>query len=235
MLLFKNELPKQSRARQKITKNYYVDETHCVELLLSTLSFSPENKREIEYIATDLVNTVRNEKNDQTSVEALMSEYDLSSTEGTVLMCLAEALLRIPDKETEDLLIRDKLTGADWDKHIGASESTFVNLTTRSLSLGGKVLADQSNANIFKKAWYGLLGRCGEPVIREAIRRSMKIMSEHFVLGRPIDEALKNAKPLTQKGYLFSFDMLGEMAKTQAQAEYYFTAYQNAIEIMSHS
>ena len=155
MLLFKNELPKQSRARQKITKNYYVDETHCVELLLSTLSFSPENKREIEYIATDLVNTVRNEKNDQTSVEALMLEYDLSSEEGTVLMCLAEALLRIPDKETEDLLIRDKLTSGHWEKHIGASESTFVNITTRSLALGGKILSN--HPNFFKNIFYTLL------------------------------------------------------------------------------
>src|SRR3990167_8605854 len=235
MLLFKNGLPEQSKLRENITHFYYADETSCLDALIARLQFSPDNARDIQNIATDLITTVRSGKNDQTSVEALMSEYDLSSTEGTVLMCLAEALLRIPDKQTEDLLIRDKLTSADWEKHIGASESTFVNLTTRSLALGGKVLADQSNVNVFKKVWYGLLGRCGEPVIREAIRHSMKIMSEHFVLGRPIDEALKNAKPLSQKGYLFSFDMLGEMAKTQAQAEYYFTAYQNAIEIMSHS
>ncbi len=232
MLLFKNGLPKQSPLRDAITQLYYADETTCVESLLARLQFTPENKREIENIATDLVNTVRGGKNEQTSIDALMSEYDLSSDEGIVLMCLAESLLRIPDKQTEDLLIRDKLTSADWEKHIGASESTFVNLTTRSLSIGGKILSDHSEANVFKKAWYGLLGRCGEPVIRQAIRRSMKIMSEHFVLGRTIDEALKNAKPLTEKGYLFSFDMLGEMAKTQVQADYYFSAYQNAIKVM---
>src|SRR3990167_8545958 len=191
MLLFKNGLPEQPDLRKNITHFYYADETSCLDALIARLHFSSENSLDIQHIATDLVNTVRNEKNDQTSVEALMLEYDLSSEEGTVLMCLAEALLRIPDKETEDLLIRDKLTGADWEKHIGASESTFVNLTTRSLALGGKVLADQSNSTLFKKVWYGLLGRCGEPVIREAIRRSMKIMSLHFVLGRTIDEALK--------------------------------------------
>jgi len=234
-MLLKNPLPIQSTLRDKITHLYYADEASCVESLLERLQFSADNKKEIEKIATDLVNAVRDEKNDQTSVEALMSEYDLSSEEGTVLMCLAESLLRIPDRETEDLLIRDKLTSANWSKHIGASESTFVNLTTRSLSLGGKILADQSNANIFKKTWYGLLSRCGEPVIRTATRRSMKIMSEHFVLGRTIDEALKNAKTLAEKGYLFSFDMLGEMAKTQTQADLYFAAYQNAITVMGES
>lgn len=235
MLLFKNGLPEQSDLQKNITQFYYADETSCLEALIARLHFSAENKQDIQQIATDLIHLVRSEKNDQTSVEALMSEYDLSSTEGTVLMCLAEALLRIPDKGTEELLIRDKLTSADWEKHIGASESMFVNLTTRSLALGGKVLADQSNSNIFKKVWYGLLSRCGEPVIREAIRHSMKIMSEHFVLGRTIDEALKNAKPLAQKGYVFSFDMLGEMAKTEAQADYYFAAYQKAIDVMGES
>src|SRR3990167_2700937 len=230
MLLFKNGLPEQSKLRENITHFYYADETSCLDALIARLQFSPDNARDIQNIATDLITTVRSGKNDQTSVEALMSEYDLSSTEGTVLMCLAEALLRIPDKQTEDLLIRDKLTSADWEKHIGASESTFVNLTTRSLALGGKVLGDHTN--IFKKVWYGLLGRCGEPVIRQAVRSSMKIMSEHFVLGRTIDEALKNAKPFTEQGYLFSFDMLGEMARTQEQAEKYFSDYQRAIQVM---
>src|SRR3990167_5610021 len=232
MFIFKNILPEQSSYRQKITQHYYADEAVCVTQLMNQLQFSDAHKKEIQTIAADLITTVREEKNGQTAVEALMMEYDLSSEEGTVLMCLAEALLRIPDKETEDLLIKDKLTAGDWEKHIGASESTFVNLTTRSLSLGSSVLADQSNANIFKKCWYGLVSRCGEPMIREAVRRSMKIMSEHFVLGRTIDEALKNAKPLAKKGYLFSFDMLGEMARTQAQAEHYFMAYQNAIKVM---
>lgn len=235
MFIFKNGLPHHSPLRAAITAHYYANEAVCVKSLLDQLQFSAENKAEIEAIAKNLVTTVRDGKNDHTSVEALMMEYDLSSEEGTVLMCLAESLLRIPDKETEELLIRDKLTSADWEKHIGESESTFVNLTTRSLALGGKVLADQTNSNLFKKAWYGLLSRCGEPVIRQATRRAMKVMSEHFVLGRTIDEALKNAKPLAETGYLFSFDMLGEMARTEAQADYYFAAYQNAIKVMGGS
>lgn len=235
MFIFKNEIPHQSPKRQKITDFYYKDEAFCVETLIEQLQITSENSLEIEKIARDLVETVRDEKNEPTSVEALMTEYDLSSEEGTVLMCLAEALLRIPDKETESLLIKDKLTSAQWEKHVGASESTFVNLTTRSLAFGGKILSDQSDSNIFKKVWYGLLKKCGEPVIREATRRSMKIMSEHFVLGRTIDEALKNAKPLAQKGYLFSFDMLGEMARTEKDADHYFAAYQNAIKVMGES
>ncbi|MDP1573877.1 MAG: bifunctional proline dehydrogenase/L-glutamate gamma-semialdehyde dehydrogenase PutA [Coxiellaceae bacterium] len=235
MQIFKNNFSQQTHFREKITAAYYADEKTRVESLLSTLQFSDAQKHEIETIARELVDTVREGKNDQTSIEALMMEYDLSSDEGAVLMCLAEALLRIPDKQTEELLIRDKLTSADWKKHIGASESTFVNLTTRSLALGGKILDDHSHKNFFKKAWYGLLNRTGEPVVREAIRRSMKIMSEHFVLGRTIDEALKNAKPLAQKGYLFSFDMLGEMAKTEIEADHYFAAYQHAIKVMGES
>ena len=232
MFLFKEKITSQSSARQKITANYYADETACVEALLSRLVFSDEEKNDIEKIATDLINTVRVEKNNQTSIDALMMEYDLSSDEGIVLLCLAESLLRIPDKETEDLLIRDKLTSGHWEKHIGASESTFVNITTRSLALGGKILSN--HPNFFKNIFYTLLERCGEPVIRQAIRRSMKIMSEHFVLGRTIDEALHNAQPLAEKGYLFSFDMLGEMARTQAQANDYFSAYQNAINVMGN-
>jgi RHH-type proline utilization regulon transcriptional repressor/proline dehydrogenase/delta 1-pyrroline-5-carboxylate dehydrogenase len=232
MFIFNNTLPSQSPEQKKIAELYYADETICVNALVEKLSVLAENHRDIQNIAADLVNTVRADKRGQTHVEALMSEYDLSSEEGTVLMCLAEALLRIPDKETEDLLIKDKLTSADWEKHLGESESTFVNLTTRSLSLGGKILSDQSQSNVFKKVWYGLLSRCGEPVIRQATRRSMKIMSEHFVLGRTIDEAIYRSESLGEMGYLFSFDMLGEMAKTQAQADHYFSAYQNAIRVM---
>ena len=234
MDIFNNTLTPQTPSRANITKHYYIDETQCVAALVNQCQ-SDFDKQAIETIARDLIHAVRDKKNDPTSVEALMMEYDLSSDEGTVLMCLAEALLRIPDKETEELLIRDKLTSGHWEKHLGASESTFVNLTTRSLNLGGKILADKSNSNSFKKIWYGLLSRCGEPVILTAIRRSMKIMSEHFVLGRTIEEALKNAKPLAQTGYLFSFDMLGEMARTMAQADYYFQAYQNAIKVMGES
>lgn len=231
--LFKNGLSKQSSAREKITAHYCVDETQYVESLISRLSFLSQHKNDIEKIAMDLVTTVRAQKKDQTSIDALMTEYDLSSDEGIVLMCLAESLLRIPDKETEELLIKDKLTSGNWEKHIGASESTFVNLTTRSLALGGKILSDHNN--IFKNSWYGLLERCGEPIIRQAIRRSMKIMSEHFVLGRTIDEALQNAKPFLEKGYVFSFDMLGEMARTQEQADDYFAAYQYAIKVMGEN
>ena len=232
MNLFNSTLPKLSLQRQAIVDAYHCDEKSHVEALIAQLHFSIEDKRVIERTATDLVNTVRAEKSDQSSVDALMAEYDLSSTEGIVLMCLAEALLRIPDKATEELFIKDKLTNADWEKHIGESESLFVNLATRGLSLSSTILADQSHSNLFKKIWYGVVGRLGEPVIRQAVRRAMKVMSEHFVLGRTISEALDNAKPLAKQGYLFSFDMLGEMARTEAQANYYFSAYQHAIDVM---
>ena len=187
MNIFQHTSSAVSSERRQIIDAYYTDEKKRVHDLMSELEFLQAHKVEIEHIATDLVNTVRNEKSDQSSVDALMAEYDLSSDEGIVLMGLAEALLRIPDKETEELLIRDKLTAADWEKHVGASESLFVNLTTRGLSMSGKVLQDQSQSNVFQKLGCGLVSRCGEPVIRQAVRRSMKIMSEHFVLGRTIN------------------------------------------------
>src|SRR3989338_2134764 len=151
MLIFNNTLPSQSPEQKKITDYYYADESHCIQALAEKLSVLANHDHDIEKIAIDLVNTVRSDKKSQTHIEALMSEYDLSSDEGIVLMCLAESLLRIPDRETEDLLIKDKLTSGEWEKHLGASESRFVNLTTRSLPRGGKVLADQSESNIFKK------------------------------------------------------------------------------------
>src|SRR3989338_7170582 len=162
MNLFNSTLPKLSPQRQAIVDAYHCDEKSRVEALIASLHFSAEDKRVIERTASDLVNTVRAEKSDQSSVDALMAEYDLSSAEGIVLMCLAEALLRIPDKATEELFIKDKLNNADWEKHIGESESLFVNLATRGLSLSSTMLADQSQSNLFKKIWYGVVGRRSE-------------------------------------------------------------------------
>lgn len=235
MPYFNQALPKRSQHRQDMTKAYCQDESKSLRFLLSQLDLSDVAQADITDIAQDLVQTVRLHESHKGGVDALMSHYNLTSEEGILLMCLAEALLRIPDKETEDLLIKDKLSGANWSKHLGASESRFVNMATWGLAFTGKILADQSRSGYMKKVWFGMLNRCGEPVIREAIRRTMKTMSEHFVLGRNIKEALKRSKELAKKGYLFSYDMLGEMARTEEQAKVYYDAYETAINAMGEA
>jgi RHH-type transcriptional regulator, proline utilization regulon repressor / proline dehydrogenase / delta 1-pyrroline-5-carboxylate dehydrogenase len=159
-----------------------------------------------------------------------MREYDLSSEEGVLLMCVAEALLRIPDATTADRLIRDKLGDADWESHIGKSDSLFVNASTWGLMLTGKLisLAEETKRN-FIGALKRLVGRSGEPVVRLAVRQAMRIMGHQFVMGRTIAEALDRAKEKENRRYRYSYDMLGEAALTQADAERYFKAYQDAI------
>jgi RHH-type transcriptional regulator, proline utilization regulon repressor / proline dehydrogenase / delta 1-pyrroline-5-carboxylate dehydrogenase len=206
----------------KPSKYSSADETTCVENLLRTLNFPPEKAKKAELLAADLVNNVRQKMLGASGVEALIAHYDLSTPEGVMLMSIAEALLRIPDKQTRDLLIRDKLTRANWQEHLGKSRSGFVNLVTRGLALGSKVLKGQS-------AWGESLQRYGEPVIRKAVRQAVKIMANQFVVGRTMEKALKASQPALKKGYLFSYDMLGEVARTQADADRYFQAYQQAI------
>ena len=120
-----------------------------------------------------------------------MRYYDLSCEEGVLLMCLAEALLRIPDAPTKDLLIRDKIGDIDWNEHLGESDSAFVNLATRGLRLSSKIIGNEDSQNFLTGIWKGLVKRTGVPVVRKAVRQSMKVLSEQFVLGQSIEEALK--------------------------------------------
>ena len=179
---------------------------------------------------------VRAHRTSQGGIDAFMQEYSLSSEEGVVLMCLAEALLRIPDAETADKLIADKLGGKDWDKHVGQSESLFVNASAWGLMLTGRFieLGDQARTDI--RGFLGrLMSRSGEPLIRQAMRQAMRIMGKQFVLGRTIDEALKIARPLEQQGYRFSYDMLGEAAMTMADADRYLESYTHALREIAQS
>jgi RHH-type proline utilization regulon transcriptional repressor/proline dehydrogenase/delta 1-pyrroline-5-carboxylate dehydrogenase len=161
-----------------------------------------------------------------------MAEYELSSDEGIVLMCLAEALLRIPDADTADRLIRDKIGGADWESHFGASESLFVNASTFALMLTGKVvnLDSEQAARDFRGTLGRLVGRSGEPVIRKAVTQGMRILGRQFVMGRTIKEALSRARDSEKQGYRYSYDMLGEAARTMADADRYFDSYAAAIK-----
>ncbi|MDP9162711.1 MAG: bifunctional proline dehydrogenase/L-glutamate gamma-semialdehyde dehydrogenase PutA [Pseudomonadota bacterium] len=185
-------------------------------------------------IARTLVERVRAHK--PAGLDAFMHAYDLGSEEGVALMCLAEALLRIPDAETADELIHDKLSGPDWAEKLGGSRSTFVNAATISLLLTGKVL---DGANDRSEGWRAALGRAvgrlGEPVIRTAVGQGMKILGGQFVFGRTIDEALANARPEQARGISHSFDMLGEAARTHGDAARYARSYADALDRIAAS
>ena len=216
--------------RQAITDGWLRDETSCVHSLLEQARLPEPEQAQVQDIAADLVRRVRVRAKDQGAIEAFMRQYDLGSEEGVLLMCVAEALLRIPDQETADKLIRDKLGDADWARHMGGSDSVLVNASTWGLMLTGKLvtLNDATRADppgAFKR----LIGKMGEPVIRLATRQAMKIMGHQFVMGRTIDEALARSHKGDNANYRYSFDMLGEGALTMTDALRYLEDYKRAI------
>ncbi len=185
-------------------------------------------------VARSLSTAVRGHK--PAGIDAFMAAYDLGSDEGIALMCLAEALLRIPDAGTADDLIADKLSGPDWAEKLGDSKSTFVNAATFSLLLTGRVLDEANDRSDGWRAALGrAVGRLGEPVIRTAVSQGMKILGKQFVFGRTIDEALKRAGPERKAGQEHSFDMLGEAARTHADAARYAKSYSDALDAIAEA
>ena len=222
---------KNAHLRDGINDLYHAEEAALVKRLLQFVSQDDETSERVNQAARDLISGVRARKHEQGVLEAFMQEYDLSSEEGVVLMCLAEALLRIPDDETAEKLIADKLAGANWEAHLGLSSSILVNAGTWGLMLTGKLVQLGNKTRKSISTTIGrLVNRSGEPMVRTAIRQSMKIMGFQFVMGRNIDEAMDRAEKKKNRGYRFSFDMLGEAALTQPDAERYYQAYQSAIQ-----
>ncbi len=216
--------------RQAISGAYLADEDVLVESLIAKARLTPAESTATNTLARDLVTRLRANHSQRTGIDAFMQEYALSSEEGVVLMCLAEALLRVPDTETADRLIADKIGGAQWQRHLGQSESLFVNASTWALMLTGNIVRlDDAAKWDFENIWGKLVARSGEPVIRQAVTYAMRILGRQFVLGRTIEEALKEARPLASRGYRFSFDMLGEAAYTRADAARYYNSYRNAV------
>ncbi len=216
--------------RRAIEAATCADETECVEALLAEADAGVEVEAAIATTARGLVEEIRRRGAGTGGLDAFLHEYELSNKEGVVLMCLAEALLRIPDAETADRLIRDKLAEADWDSHLGHSASLFVNASTWALMLTGRVVRLDGwevgdVASFFKR----LVAKSGEPVIRQALMRAMRIMGRQFVTGRTIGEALARAKESEAHGYRYSYDMLGEAARTMEDANKYMDAYTHAI------
>ncbi|HET9047784.1 MAG TPA: bifunctional proline dehydrogenase/L-glutamate gamma-semialdehyde dehydrogenase PutA [Chiayiivirga sp.] len=215
---------------------YACDEGQHLADLLDQARVDTEVQAGIQRTAEQLVVRVRAKAEDQGVIEAFMRQYDLSSEEGVLLMCVAEALLRIPDQETADKLIRDKLGDADWESHLGKSDSVLVNASTWGLMLTGKLVNLASDTRrSFADAMRRLVGRAGEPVIRLAVRQAMRIMGHQFVMGRSIEEALKRSVRRDNAAYRHSYDMLGEAALTQADADRYLEAYRMAILAIGRS
>lgn len=214
-----------------IAEHWLADESSLVEKLVSIAEPLPEQAARASRIAADWVRRVRKLRDRQSPLDAFMHQYDLSSEEGVLLMCLAEALLRIPDDDTAEKLIADKLAAADWARHLGQSDSVFVNASTWGLMFSGRLVRLPSESvNNFRAALNRLVGRSSEPVIRMAVRQAMRMMGQQFVMGSSIGEALKRAQSAAHRPYRHSFDMLGEAALTAADADRYFAAYRHAIE-----
>jgi len=229
-MLYKGSLISDCPIRSKIRAFYHIDEEIAVEYILPTSEVNVSARSRAWDRARNMVLKIRQDQKGNGAIDALLNEYSLSSEEGVVLMCLAEALLRVPDKHTQDELIRDKISQGKWSGHLGSSDSLFVNASSWGLLLTGSMVNYSDKRN---KDQFGLLkktiGRLGEPVIRKAMNYAMKIMGQQFVMGETIAAATQRAAIKEQQGYVYSYDMLGEGARTMSDANLYFNAYQNAI------
>ena len=215
--------------RQRLRDYLRIDEDTVVDELISLARFSHSEQLGIRARAAPLVRNVRERRLSSGGIDAFLATYDLSSREGVVLMCLAEALLRIPDAETVDRLIRDKIGSTEWEKRLGSSHSTFVNAGTWALMLTGRIVNLDNEDRNLRGTLKRLVARAGEPVIRQAVTTAMRILGRQFVMGRTIDEALERTRGPEASGYRHSFDMLGESARTSADALRYFESYNQAI------
>ncbi|KEJ89219.1 bifunctional proline dehydrogenase/L-glutamate gamma-semialdehyde dehydrogenase PutA [Sulfitobacter donghicola] len=212
--------------RAGIDQNTYADADAVLGTLIETAHLSPSDRSTISSAAAQLVRDIR-ATTSPGMMEVFLAEYGLSTDEGVALMCLAEALLRVPDAETMDALIEDKIAPSDWGRHMGHSTSTMVNASTWALMLTGRVLDDEQPGPI--RHLRAAIKRLGEPVIRTAVARAMKEMGRQFVLGEDITGAMKRAAGMEAKGYTYSYDMLGEAARTEADARRYHLSYSDAI------
>ncbi len=211
--------------REAISAATYRDEEAAVRGLLSSVDLSVGQRQRIMGRARDLVQACRARSAERSLLDSFLQEFGVSNEEGIALMCLAESLLRIPDARTAEELVADKLASRNWTEHVGASESFFVNASTWALILTGNVLSLSEHITRDAEGWFGgIVSRLGEGVARAGVARAMRILGGGFILGRSIEEALAN-----ERGALSSFDMLGEAARTAADAERYLDAYRTAL------
>lgn len=223
-----------SAGAAQLNARYLADEAPLVRELAGIARLDAAAAARVRETAVRLVESVRRNRTQVSGLDAFLQQYDLSSQEGVVLMCLAEALLRVPDKETADRLIADKLSSADWRSHLGTSDSMFVNASTWGLMLTGRIIRPASqDIEQPTRFMQRLMTRLGEPVVRGAMRQAMRIMGHQFVMGRTIGDALKRAASGEGAAYRFSFDMLGEAALTAADSRRYLEAYHEGIRAIA--
>jgi RHH-type transcriptional regulator, proline utilization regulon repressor / proline dehydrogenase / delta 1-pyrroline-5-carboxylate dehydrogenase len=228
--------PVSGPPRDEIAAWHLMDETGLVDRLMERAIFTADERARIASRAAQIVRAARANRHKHGGIDAFMAEYGLSSEEGVILLCLAEALLRIPDKDTVDALIAEKIGSGQWEKHFWRSDSLLVNASTFGLMIGGGVVRlGQDKGSGPGAVLKRLVGRSGEPFIRQAMRQAMRVLGDSFVLGRTIEEALARAAPLEAKGYRFSYDMLGERARTAADAGKYFGRYMAAADAIGRA
>jgi len=232
-MLFTGSLVTDCPIRQKIRDFYRIDENAAIDYILPEAEINVSARSRAWERARRMVLQIREDQEGSGAIDALLNEYSLSSEEGVVLMCLAEALLRVPDKHTQDALIRDKISQGQWSSHLGTSDSLFVNASSWGLLITGSMVSYTDKRT---KERFGLLkktiGRLGEPVIRKSMNFAMKIMGKQFVLGETIEAATERADEKEQVGYVYSYDMLGEGARTMEDADAYLKSYQDAINVI---
>ncbi len=216
--------------RSAMRSNYLPDEALVVDALSGSIGLDADARDAVSDRAVDFIEAVRS-GDDPGLMEVFLAEYGLSTREGVSLMCLAEALLRVPDAETIDALIDDKIAPSDWGRHLGRSSSSLVNASTWALLLTGKVLGESEDGLI--GTLRGAVKRLGEPLIRTAVSQAMKELGRQFVLGRDIEEAMDRARAMESRGYTYSYDMLGEAARTDADARRYHLSYSDAITALA--
>ncbi|MGC6326643.1 bifunctional proline dehydrogenase/L-glutamate gamma-semialdehyde dehydrogenase PutA [Pasteurella multocida] len=221
-------LPKLTSLREPLSQHYRIDETTLVQKLLSDAEIPSDLQTKIQQLARKLVENVRNARQNASGVDALMHEFSLSSQEGVALMCLAEALLRIPDKATADKLIRDKISKGNWRSHIGQSPSMFVNAAAWGLLITGKLVSTHSEQQL-SSSLTKLIAKGGEPLIRKGVEVAMRLLGKQFVTGETIEQAIKNGEKRFQQGFRYSYDMLGEAALTEEDAARYYQDYVDSI------
>ncbi|EJN07471.1 trifunctional transcriptional regulator/proline dehydrogenase/L-glutamate gamma-semialdehyde dehydrogenase [Herbaspirillum sp. YR522] len=226
--------PTPDALRAAVTAAYRRDETEAVQWLLGQVGTDPQWKQQTAQLARQLVHQVRQKRTRASGVDALMHEFSLSSEEGVALMCLAEALLRIPDRQTADRLIADKISRGDWRKHLGESPSLFVNAATWGLLITGKLVSTSSESGL-TQAITRIIGRGGEPLIRKGVDLAMRMLGNQFVTGQTIGEALANSRDNEKRGYRYSYDMLGEAALTMHDADVYYQSYEDAIHAIGRA
>ncbi|WWO97826.1 MAG: trifunctional transcriptional regulator/proline dehydrogenase/L-glutamate gamma-semialdehyde dehydrogenase [Candidatus Dasytiphilus stammeri] len=232
-----NILPR-TKIRSSITSAWRISERKLVPKLLEHARLEPNIKKNTQQLALELAKKLRDRKPQTTRLEIvqnLLQEFSLSSQEGIALMCLAEALLRIPDRATRNALIKDKIIKGNWQSHLGSSSSFFINAATWGLLITGRVVAIDNRVNL-SNLLNRIITKSGEPLIRKGIEIAIRLMGKQFVKGENISQALVNSHDLEASGFSYSYDMLGEAALTSQDAKAYFFSYQQAIEaIGKHS